>query len=198
MKSIVIAWVVCVVGLAGLFAWVGPSALMGKRPQPQAEALVKAQFTLQHGPDKTITANDLRGKYLLVYFGFTHCPDICPTSLLVMNNAIEGMGKDANKIIPVFITVDPARDTPQLTDEYARRFGERTLGLSGTDAQVREAADSFKVYYSIVEDKESALGYVVDHSGFIYLIGPDGNYITHFDHTVSEQELTLELSTYVQ
>lgn len=197
MKKIVIAWIVCVLGLVVLFSWIGPSMRTGNTTQQQENALITADFTLQSG-DKTVTAQSLRGKYLLVYFGFTHCPDICPTSLLLMNNAINNTGERADKILPIFISIDPERDTPKLAADYASHFGKRTLGLSGTPEQVRQAADNFKVYYSKVEDKGSALGYVMDHSGFIYLMGPDGKYLAHFSHGTSEQELKQGLMQYVQ
>ncbi len=198
MKNVMISWLVCVLGLVLLLAWVG-SDLLPKDKQPAAEhALIRADFTLQTAGDKTIRARDLRGKYLLVYFGFTHCPDICPTTLLLMSNVINQLGEDAHKIQPVFITVDPERDTPEATAKYAQHFSKGFLGLSGTSEQIHLAADAFKVYYSKVEDKGSALSYVMDHSGFIYLMGTDGSYIAHFAGNVSEAELKKELQRYVQ
>ncbi|MES2984538.1 MAG: SCO family protein [Pseudomonadota bacterium] len=200
MKKIVIAWLVCVLGLVGLFGWVGGSVFSNPRGADGSAAapLITAEFTLQGGKGKTVTAQDFRGRYMLVYFGFTHCPDICPTTLLLMNNVVNQLGKNADRVQPIFITVDPERDTPASTTEYASHFGPRVLGLSGTPAQIKAAADSFKVYYSKVEDKTSAMGYVMDHSGFIYLMGPDGKYVTHFTHGVSEQELAEGLASYVK
>lgn len=202
MKNIAFAWIVCVLGLVGLFAWIGNDMLASGPARHMAGGLVHADFTLQTGGKKgavkTVTSKELRGKYLLVYFGFTHCPDICPTTLLLMNNAINQMGDKAGKIQPVFISVDPQRDTPSVAAEYASHFGKNFLGLSGSPEQIKHAADAFKVYYSKVEDKGSALGYMVDHSGFIYLMGPDGNYLAHFEHHASEQELKQGLMEYVR
>lgn len=190
MKKVVISWVLCVLALVGMFAWMGNRVLP---PEPgskaEGEALVKAEFTLATAGNKPVTAKSLRGKYLLVFFGFTHCPDICPTTLLLVNNTLSQMGDAGSKVTPVFISVDPERDTPDIAATYAKNFGKNVLGLSGTPEQVKAAADNFKVFYSKVEDKGSALGYVVDHSGFLYLIGPDGNYLAHFAHNASEQEL---------
>lgn len=197
MKKIVISWIICVLALVWLLVWVSrdTSPQIGK---PADKALITADFTLQDGKGKTVRATDFRGRYLLVYFGFTHCPDICPTTLLLMQNALSKTGAVAKKIQPVFITVDPERDTPEAVADYAGHFGASMIGLSGTAKQIRHAADSFKVYYSKVEDKGSALGYVVDHSGFIYLMAPDGSYVTHFAATVSEQELQKELISHVR
>ncbi len=197
MKNVMISWLACVLGLVLLFAWLGSDMLPKDKLAQDAKPLIRADFTLQSADDKTVTANDLRGKYLLVYFGFTHCPDVCPTTLLLMNNVIDQLGEDTAKIQPVFISVDPERDTPTLAAEYARNFSKNFLGLSGSPEQIKRAADSFKVFYSKVEDKDSALGYVVDHSSFIYLMDKDGSYITHFASTVSEAELKKELQHYV-
>lgn len=196
MKKIVVSWVVCVLGLVGLLAWLGGDLLPRQEEPTHAADLIRADFILQSG-NKSITSSDLRGKYLLVYFGFTHCPDICPTSLLLMNNVLSHLGEAAAKVQPIFITVDPERDTPQATADYAAHFSKNFLGLSGTPEQIKRAADGFKVYYSKVEDKGSALGYVVDHSGFIYLMDTQGKYLTHFAPSVSEAEMRKELLHYV-
>ncbi len=193
MKKIVIAWVASVLGLVILFAWMGSGFLPRSSTADDfgsGEALVTGGFTLVDAQGKTVHGSDFRGRYMLVYFGFTHCPDICPTTLLLMRNALEQLGDTAKKIQPIFITIDPERDSPKLVGTYAANFSKSILGLSGTPAQIKDAADHFKVYYSKVEDKKSALGYIVDHSGFIYLIGPDGKYVTHFAANVTEQELT--------
>ena len=197
MKNAMISWLMCVLGLVLLLAWVGSDLLKRTNGTQDEPALISAQFTLQTAGNKTIRAADLRGKYLLVYFGFTHCPDVCPTTLLLMSNVIGQLGDSAKAIQPIFITVDPERDTPDAAAEYAGHFGKGFLGLSGTADQIKLAADNFKVYYSKITQTDSALGYVVDHSGFIYLMGPDGNYITHFASTVSEAELKKELQRYV-
>jgi cytochrome oxidase Cu insertion factor (SCO1/SenC/PrrC family) len=198
MKKIVISWVVCVLALVGLFAWLGNSVLPNNRAATPENPLLKADFELMTANQKLVRDEDLRGRYLLVYFGFTHCPDICPTTLLLINNVLGQLGDKAKNITPVFISVDPERDTPDIAANYAKNFGKNVLGLSGTPEQVKHAADSFKVFYSKVEDKDSALGYVVDHSGFVYLMGPKGEYMAHFAHNVSEQELKQGLMDHVR
>ncbi len=196
MKKILISWVVCVLGLVALLVWLGSD--FTKRNKTSEGPPIQAEFVLQGGDGKLVRASDLRGKYLLVYFGFTHCPDICPTTLLLMNNALTQLGKKSSQIQPIFISVDPKRDTPKLAADYARHFSPSILGLSGTPEQVKQAADSFKVYYSEVKEENSAVDYVVDHSGFIYLMGPDGAYVGHFPSTISEAELSQELTRYVR
>lgn len=198
MKKIVVSWVISVLALVGLFAWLGNSVLPDHRIATPDNPLLKADFELMTANQKIVRDEDLRGQYLLVYFGFTHCPDICPTTLLLITNVLGQLGEKAKNITPVFISVDPERDTPDIASKYAKNFGKNVLGLSGSPEQVQHAADSFKVYYSKVEDKGSALGYVVDHSGFIYLMGPKGEYVTHFAHNVSEQELKQGLMDHVR
>ncbi len=197
MKKIVVSWVVCVLGLVGLFAWLGTHMVPGKREMLQGDVLIRAEFTLQTANGKTVNASDLHGKYLLVYFGFTHCPDVCPTTLLKVNNVLGQLGEQSAEVLPVFISVDPERDTPEIAAEYASHFGKTTLGLSGTPEQIKLAADNFKVYYSKVEEKDSALGYVVDHSSFLYLMDKQGNYVAHFASDIPEEELKRELQRYV-
>ncbi len=193
-----ISWIVCVLGLVLLFAWVGNSVFPSDSASANGNPLIRAEFELVGGDGKTVRAADLRGQYLLVYFGFTHCPDICPTTLLLVNNVLDNLGETGARVTPIFISVDPERDTPKVASDYAGHFGKRFLGLSGSPEQVRAAADSFKVYYSKVEDKDSALGYVVDHSSFLYLMGSDGNYLAHFPHQVSETELLQGVTRYVR
>lgn len=194
MKKIVLAWVICVLGLVGLVAWLGLHTLP---PAEKGSADIRAEFTLETAGGKTVRASDLRGKYLLVYFGFTHCPNVCPTTLLLVSNTLGQLGDRAREIAPIFITVDPERDTPDIAAQYASHFGASMLGLSGTAEQIKLAADHFKVYYSKVEEKDSALGYVVDHSSFLYLMDKNGNYLAHFASDVPEEELKRELLRYV-
>lgn len=202
MKKIVIVWVACVLCLVVLFAWLSASVVSTTNGREDffgnAAELIQADFTLVDGNGKTVTAKDFSGRYLLVYFGFTHCPDICPTSLLLMRNALEKIGSKASKIQPLFITVDPERDTPKAIRDYTANFSSSIVGLTGTPEQIKYAADSFKVYYSKMDDTRSAMGYVVDHSGFIYLMGPNGKYLAHFPFNAPEQQLIEGLKRYVR
>lgn len=202
MKKIVIVWVACVLCLVVLLAWLSASVVSTTNGREDffgnAAELIQADFTLVDGNGKTVTAKDFSGRYLLVYFGFTHCPDICPTSLLLMRNALEKIGSKASKIQPLFITVDPERDTPKAIRDYTANFSSSIVGLTGTPEQIKYAADSFKVYYSKMDDTRSAMGYVVDHSGFIYLMGPNGKYLAHFPFNAPEQQLIEGLKRYVR
>lgn len=191
MKRSVLSWLVMVLGLAGLMAYVGPTFLNVTSPpiKSSGQALIGGSFTLVDSTGSTVTEKNFAGKHMLVFFGFTHCPDICPTSLLVTKNALEKIGDKAEKLVPIFITIDPERDTVDVVRRYVKNFGPQFVGLTGTVEQIKHVADAYKVYYQKVEDKGSDIDYVMDHSGFIYLMGPDGNYLAHFPHTISEQAL---------
>jgi protein SCO1/2 len=147
----------------------------------QGRALIGGPFKLIDQNGATRTDKDFRGKYVLVYFGYTHCPDICPTELQAMADALAALGDDAKKVQPLFITVDPARDTPALLKTYVSNFDKRLIGLTGSAKAVAKAAKAYRVYYA----KRKGSGpddYTMDHSSFIYLMGPDGLYRTHFSH----------------
>ncbi len=169
---------------------VKPELLAPAPPSSESgEALIGGSFTLTDHQGKPFTEAKLKGHYSLIYFGFTHCPDICPTTLLVIKNALDNMGKDADIVQPILISLDPERDTPESMAQYVSNFHPRLVGLTGTPEQIKRVADAYKVYYSRVEQPESAMGYLVDHSGFVFLMGKNGEYITHFPHTVAEQTL---------
>lgn len=201
MKRPVIAWLLSVLGLVALMVYVGPTlfkVVPNRNPATQGEAAIGGDFTLIDPEGKAVSARDFRGKYMLVYFGFTHCPDICPTTLLMMENALEQLGDDAKDIVPVFITLDPERDTPKIVGTYVRNFSERMIGLTGSLEQVTKAAHAYKIYFSKVRMADAANGYMIDHSGFMYLIGKDGKYVTHFSPNMPMQTLVSALRKAVQ
>lgn len=126
------------------------------------------------------TERDFRGKLMLVYFGFTYCPDICPTDLQAIGQTLDKLGNDAGSVQPLFITVDPERDTAQHLAEYVPLFHPRLIGLTGKPEAIRKAADEYKVYYAKIPLGKDASDYTVDHTAFIYLMDRDGNYLGFF------------------
>jgi cytochrome oxidase Cu insertion factor (SCO1/SenC/PrrC family) len=133
-------------------------------------------FTLIDHNGKVRSDTEYRGKFMLIYFGYTYCPNLCPTDLVAISQAIDSLGAAGETIQPIFITVDPERDTPAHLADYVSAFHPRLIGLTGSPAQVREVALSYKVYYAKVKD-ERGEDYVIDHSGLIYLIGRNGEYL---------------------
>ena len=133
------------------------------------------------------TDADFRGKFMLVYFGFTYCPDVCPTDLQQMGLAVDRLGPAGDDVQPIFITVDPERDTPEHLKDYVAMFHSRFIGLTGDAAAIHEAARAYRAYYAKVELAKS--DYTVDHSAFIYLMGRKGEYIGFFPPGTSAELL---------
>lgn len=152
-------------------------------------ALVGGPFTLVDHTGRTVTDKDYRGRYMLILFGFTYCPDVCPSGLQVIAAALDKLGPKADKLVPLFVSVDPERDTPAQLAQYVPSFHKRLVGLTGTQAQVDAAAKAYRVYFKKVRDEKSTAQYTIDHSALIYLMAPDGSYITHFSHTVGPDAL---------
>ncbi len=163
-------------------------------------ALIGGDFTLQDQDGQLRTPADFSGDYMLIYFGYTFCPDICPTSLANMSQAIDALEADkvagAGKITPLFITVDPDRDTVEVLKQYAPHFHDRLVALTGTPEQVATAAKAYRVYYNKVES-ETFSDYLVDHSSLIFLMGPDGTYLSHFNHNSSPKEMADRLAEFL-
>ena len=141
---------------------------------------VGGPFELTDQTGHTRTALDFRGKLMLVYFGFTYCPDICPTDLQAIGLALDKLGSDAERVQPLFITVDPERDTAEHLAQYVPMFHPRLIGLTGNAEAIRKAADAYKVYYAKVSLGKAPDDYTVDHTAFIYLMDRDGNYLGFF------------------
>jgi protein SCO1/2 len=152
------------------------------------EALIGGPFTLTDQRGARVTEQDFAGRFMLVYFGYTFCADICPTSLTVMAAALDGLPEaQAEQVVPILITVDPARDTVEQLADYAPLFHPRLVALTGSEEEVREAARAYRVYYHVPEGDGDA--YLVDHSTFVYLMGPDGSYRTHFGIDASPEAM---------
>ncbi|MGH6735597.1 MAG: SCO family protein [Methyloceanibacter sp.] len=169
------------------------------RVQTSGKALVGGPFALIGKDGKTVTDQDFRGRHMLVFFGFTHCPDICPAELQVMAAALDGLGDDAKKVVPIFISLDPERDTPDVVTAYVENFGPNFVGLTGSPEAVAQAAKAYRVTYSKFEhkDKQGDYAYSIDHSALAYLMGPDGEYITHIPYGTPATKMAETLRRYL-
>jgi cytochrome oxidase Cu insertion factor (SCO1/SenC/PrrC family) len=162
------------------------------------QALVGGPFVLTDHTGKRVTDADFRGKFLLVFFGFTNCPDVCPTALQVMAAALHKLGPAGERVVPVFITVDPEHDKPDLLAQYVASFHPRLVGLTGSQAEIDAVAKAYRVYVRKVPDAKSTAGYTMDHSSIIYVMGPDGSYRTHFTHAISPETMADRLAALLQ
>ena len=162
--------------------------------QVSATPMLSIEYDLINQEGKPTTQLDFAGRYQLVYFGFAFCPDICPFTLDVMSEALNQIGDRADIIQPIFISLDPARDTPDELATYIDSFFPGFIALTGTDAQVEAAAKSFKVYFQKVEDPNSAGGYVIDHTSIVYVIDPDGDLVHFFTHKDTAETIATKLN----
>ncbi len=144
-----------------------------------------------------VTERDLTGRWTLIYFGYTYCPDVCPVTLSNMTQALELLGAQADKVNPWFVTVDPMRDTVEELKPYAENFDPRIRFLTGTDEQVTRALTAYRVFRSIRDENPADPDYFVDHTSLIYLMGPDGAYVATFAHTATGKEIADRLRRFL-
>lgn len=179
-----IRWVLW--GLAGLAIVAGGGLWAYRTYGPmmsadvQGEALIGGPFELVNSDGELVTAADLEGEPFAIFFGFTHCPDVCPTSLFEMAQWIEELGPAADEMRFAFVTVDPERDTPQVIGDYVDAFSDDIIGLTGSPEQVGRVIDVYRVYAQKVPLEDG--GYTMDHSAFVYLMDANGRYEAHITH----------------
>jgi len=152
----------------GAFLWLGRGG---------TASLIGGPFSLEDGNGRQVTDRDFRGKYMLIYFGYTFCPDVCPTTLTDMADALDRLGPKADRLQPLFITIDPKRDTPAVVKQYAAAFSPRLIGLTGSPEQIAQVANAYRVYYAEHRTGPGPGDYTMDHSSILYLMGPDGRFI---------------------
>ncbi len=167
----------------------------GRKPMP-----LKGSFALVDENGLQVTLEDYRGSFSLIFFGYTYCPDVCPTNLGIMARALNMMPeKTALKIRPLFISVDPQRDTPEHLRAFTDAFHPRLVGLTGTAEAVGRAARTFGVYYARVEtDPENADGYLVDHSANTFFLDPQGRLLEIFDHALPPEKVVRGILKHMQ
>jgi len=151
------------------------------------EVPIGGPFELTDHQGGTISDATFQGRYMLIYFGYTYCPDVCPTKLAEMTNALDIFARQAPeraaKIVPIFVSIDPDRDTPDVLRDYRTHFHPRLVALTGSEPQLRKVTKAFRAYFSKVypdEKSRAAKEYLMDHTSYVYLMGPDGRYVTHF------------------
>jgi protein SCO1/2 len=140
---------------------------------------VGGDFSLLDHEGRRVGAADFRGRHMLVYFGYTSCPDVCPNTLLVMSEALDLLGQAATAVQPVFITIDPERDTPEVLAEYRRHFHPSLVALTGSPADVAEVAEAYRIYLAKAPG-DDADDYLLEHSSLVFLMDGAGRYLAHF------------------
>jgi protein SCO1/2 len=175
---------------------VGLAAVAGYILTQEEPAIpIGGPFALLDGAGRTVTEQQFRGRWMLVYFGYTHCPDACPTALQDMANALDQLGARKKDVAIVFITVDPERDTPAVMKDYVAAFDADITALSGSADAISKAARAYRVYYAKHPTKDG--GYEMDHSSIIYLMDPKGRFAANFTHETPPDQIAAKLKKLV-
>lgn len=161
-------------------------------------AIFGGPFALTDHTGQRRTDSDFSGRYLLIYFGFTHCTDVCPLDLDVMSNALSRMGSEGDAIQPLFITVDPGRDTPGVMAAFVKRHHPRLIGLTGSEADIRGASKAYRVHRRKVVPQDAEPGdYLATHSSLTYLMDREGRFLTLFPHGTGPDAMAETLKSYL-
>ena len=159
------------------------------------QALIGGPFTLTDHTGKRVTDADFRGRYMLVFFGFTYCPDVCPSTLQVVSQALDKLGPRAERFVPILITVDPERDTPEQLALYVQSFHPRLVGLTGTPAEIDAVLGAYRVRGVRKRvDAKSTAGYTIDHPAQVYVMDPGGRYRIFLDYTKGAESMAAALA----
>lgn len=179
----------------------GNEQAAGNAQGPLAGARIGGPFTLTNQDGQRVTDKDFAGKYRIVYFGYSYCPDVCPVDLQLLMQGLRLFERQdaaaAAKVQPIFITVDPARDTPEVLKTYVAAFHPRLVGLTGSEQEIAAAAKAYAVYYRKAENA-GASEYLMDHSRQTYLMGPDGKPIALLPQDETPQAVAAELARWVR
>lgn len=170
-------------GVAAIaFVWLvwgeDPAVLSSEKSEPP----FYAEFNLTDHTGTARTQEDFAGQWMLVFFGFANCPDVCPTTLAEVAAVMNDLGGDAAQVQPLFITVDPDRDTVEALADFVPRFQANIIGLSGTPSQIDQTAESFHIFYEKVEEAATPNRYTMDHSSQLFLFGRDAGYVTSWSY----------------
>jgi len=191
-RQILLPYLLLVAAVIGGVLWYESEKVPGLgRVVSTGQADVGGPFQLTDQRGKPVSDQAFRGRYMLIYFGYSLCPDVCPTTLAVMAQALEKLGGKSSQVVPVFITIDPERDTPKVLDEYMKSFGPTFVGPTGSSDQIKTVEKRYRVY--AVKKPLEGGNYGMDHSSVIYLMGPDGKMVSFYDEAVSPDDLAKDL-----
>lgn len=193
-----------------VLGWLGAYVLMNKSPVKSEDNVAQVRdvpdqgglpiggpFRLTDHDGNIRTDRDFRGKLMIVYFGYSYCPDVCPTGLYNLQQAMDNLGEDAKKCQVLFITIDPERDTTDALALYMENFGDRFIGLTGTPEELTPVYKSYHVYAAKAEDNRGANDYLMDHSSIIYVMDRKGKYVTSFSHQTSPSQMAAIIKPYL-
>lgn len=161
-----------------------------------SRALIGGAFELVDNNGATVTDKTFHGKFMLVYFGYTYCPDVCPMDLQIMADSLRYLTPEQlDQVTPVFVTVDPERDTVEVMSEYIKFFHEKLVGLTGTLEQIDSIKKAYKVYAAKADDSAD---YLVDHTAYTYFMDKDGEFLQHFNHGEDPEAMAAKMATFIK
>ncbi|MCR9213311.1 MAG: SCO family protein [Proteobacteria bacterium] len=179
-------WATGIVNFGPGSSTAGGSTIIAGAPQ------IGGPFELVNHKGETVTEADFKGKLMLVFFGYTYCPDVCPTEMQTISVAMQELGDDGNDVTPVFVSVDPTRDTTEVMSEFVEAFHPTLVGLTGTEEQIADIKKKYRVY-SQKEENGDPEYYLVDHSSFTYLMDREGELITVFSYGTPSEEMAAKI-----
>ena len=194
-KIVLAVWALALIGAGG---WIAQDALLKPDAVATTEqrgffstdsaSMIGGPFQLTDQNGRKRSSDEFRGKLMLIYFGFTYCPDVCPTALTVVTTALDQLGDQADAVVPILITVDPERDTPAVLKDYVAQFSPRYIGLTGSEREIAQVAKEFRVYYAKSPGSGGA-PYLMDHTSLLYLMDQNGRFNTHFTHNNRAEDI---------
>lgn len=195
-KTLVRLLIILSLTLIAVFVW---SKYLNSDQTPTAaessRALIGGEFELINHRGEAVTDKDFLGKYMIVYFGYTYCPDVCPMDLQIMADSLDYLSPEQlEQVNPVFVTVDPDRDTEEVMAEYAAYFHEKLVGLTGTQAQIDVVKKAYRVFAAKADDSAD---YLVDHTAYTYFMGKDGKLLQHFNHGEDPEAMAAKMASYI-
>jgi len=193
-KSFIILSTALVLLLVGLNSFVYADKAKSVKTASTGKAQIGGAFELTSHKGNIVTDKNFKGKKMMVFFGFANCPAICPTGLSNISQVIDILGEKSSEIAPVFITIDPERDSVAALDSYMENFHESITALTGPQAEINKAIENYKVYSRKVEIEG---GYTMDHSAYIYLMDEDGEYLAHFAHDEDAEQIATKVKRFL-
>lgn len=185
LRTVAVALALAAAASVAIFA-LTPDA---RSPGTSGEALIGGAFELVDQAGRAVSEEEFRGQLMLVMFGYSFCPDICPTELQNISRAMDLLGDHAGQVQPLFITIDPTRDTVEILAQYMAHFHPKILGLTGSETQIEVAAKAYRVYYQKAGDDGAGEDYLMDHTAIIYLMDQDGRYLEHFSVITAPEDM---------
>lgn len=179
-----------VLGFLWLLVW---SNDRSEHSQNTGDPAFFAKFELTDHTGMIRTEDDFAGRWMLVFFGFTNCPDVCPTTLAEVAAVMDGLGEDAAKVQPIFISIDPERDNPMVLADFVPRFDASIIGLTGTPDQIAETAETFPIYFERVEEASAPDGYTMGHTSHLFLFDPQAGFVGSWPYGTPAEEILTDL-----